>query len=49
MSTDIKLFYQSSGFLGKMFGNLDKKALLDLIVCLAKEFLPKLATKANTF
>ena len=39
MSTDIKLsntqlgeINQSSGFLGKTLGNLDKKALLDLAV-----------------
>ena len=28
-------------------GNLDKKALLDLAVSLAKNVLPKLATKAT--
>ena len=35
-------------FLGKMLGNLGKKALLDLTVCLAKDVLPKLATKATS-
>ena len=40
-----------SGFLGKrlgnMMGNLVKKELLDLAVPLAKNVLPKLATKAT--
>ena len=44
---------QSGGFLGKTFGNmmssLDKKALLDLVICLAKDILPKLATKTTSF
>ena len=29
--------------------NLDKKALLDIVVCLAKDVLLKLATKATWF
>ena len=44
---------QSGGFLGKTFGNmmssLDKKALLDLVICLAKDTLLKLATKTTSF
>ena len=44
---------QSGGFLGKTFGNmmisLDKKALLDLVICLAKDILLKLATKTTSF
>ena len=44
---------QSRGFLGKKFGNmmssLDKKALLDLVICLAKDILLKLATKTTSF
>ena len=60
MSTNIKLckaqlskIIQSDGFPGKTLGNvmsnLDKKALIDLPVPLAKIVLPKLATKATSF
>ena len=55
MSTDIRLrkaqiskIIQSGGFLGKTLGKLGKKVLLDLAVCLAKDVLPKLATKATS-
>ena len=55
MSTDIRLrkaqiskMIQSGGFLGKTLGKLGKKVLLDLAVCLAKDVLPKLATKATS-
>ena len=48
MSTNIKLsksqldeIIQSSGFLGKTLGNLGKKVLLDLVVPLAQDILPK--------
>ena len=43
---------QSVGFLGQMLGNvrgnLGKKALINLAVPLAKDVLPKLATKATS-
>ena len=55
MSTDIRLrkaqiskIIQSGEFLGKTLGKLGKKVLLDLAVCLAKDVLPKLATKATS-
>ena len=59
MSTDVKLskaqlikIIQSDRFLRKAFGNvisnLGKKALLDLVFPLAKDVLPKLASKANS-
>lgn len=54
MSTDIKLkktqlskMTQSGGFVGKIVGNLGKRALLDLSVLLAKHVLPQLANKAT--
>ena len=54
MLMDIKLsksplptVIQSVGFLGKTLGNLGKKVLLDLAVPLAKDVLPKLATKVT--
>ena len=55
MSTDIKLKKtqlskmtpQSGGFVGKIVGNLGKRALLDLSVLLAKHVLPQLANKAT--
>ena len=37
---------QSGGFRCKTLGNFDKKVLLDLALPLAKDVLPKLATKA---
>ena len=55
MSADIKIsqaqlakIVQSGGFLSKTLGNLGKSVLLDLAVPLAKDVLPKLATKANS-
>ena len=55
MSTDIRLskakiptIIESGGFHGKSFGKLRKKVLLDLAVPLAKDVLPKLATKATS-
>ena len=55
MSTDIKLveaqlsrIIQLGGLLGKTLGNVGKK-LLDLVVTLTKDVLPKLATKATSF
>ena len=39
---------QSRGFLRKTLGNLSKKVLLDPSVSLAKDVLPKLATKATS-
>ena len=39
---------QSGRFLGKTLGNLDKKVLLDLAIPLAKDVMPKLATKATS-
>ena len=39
---------QSSRFLGKTISNLNKKALLDLVVPLAKDVLRKLPTKATS-
>ena len=57
MSTDIKFskaqlsnIIQSGGFLGKTFSNVrSKKALIHLVVRLARDFLPKLATQAISF
>ena len=53
MSTDIKLskvqlsnIIHSAEFLGNVIGNLGKIKLIDLTVPLAKDILPKLATKA---
>ena len=53
MSTDIKLskvqlsnIIHSAEFLGNVIGNLGKIELIDLTVPLAKDILPKLATKA---
>ena len=54
MSTDVNLSWAqlskivwSGGFLGKTLrngeGNLEKKAIVDLVFFLSKEFLPKLA------
>ena len=55
MSTDIRLskaqiskIIQSPGFLGKTFGKLGKKVLLDLAIPLAKDVLPNLATIATS-
>ena len=55
MSADIKIsqaqlakIVQSGGFLSKTLDNLGKSVLLDLAVPLAKDVLPKLATKANS-
>ena len=59
MSTDVKLskaqlikIIQSDRFLRKAFGNvisnLGKKALLDLVFPLAKDVLPKFASKATS-
>ena len=55
MSTDIRLskaqiskIIQSRGFLGKTFGKLGKKVLLDLAIPLAKDVLPNLATIATS-
>ena len=54
MLTDIKLskaqlskIIQLGGFLGNMMGNLSKKAVTDLVVPLAKDVLPKVATKVT--
>ena len=56
MSTYIQLskaqiskIIQSCGFLGKMLCKLRRKVLLDLAVPLAKDVLPKLATKTTSF
>ena len=38
---------QSGALLDNMVDNLDKKALINLSVLLAKDVLPKLATKAT--
>ena len=55
MSADIKIsqaqlakIVQSGGFLSKTLDNLGKSVLLDLAVPVAKDVLPKLATKANS-
>ena len=39
---------QADRFLSKTLSNMDKNILLDLAVPLAKDVLPKLATKAIT-
>ena len=56
MSTEIKLsesqlteIIYSGEFLGKPLGNLVKEVLLDLVVPLAKDVLPKLASKTTSF
>ena len=55
MSTDVRLckaqiskIIQLGRFLGKTLGKLGKKVLLGLAVPLAKDVLPKLATKATS-